>query len=121
MKVTSPDREYQAFLEQGLFMIQRSPSTGGYVFYPRLVEPGTGATDLEWVAPSGLGTVYTRTVVSQKPPTPNYNVVLIDLDEGVRLMSRVDGVPNDQVKIGMRVKAKVIRENDKPLLVFVPA
>ena len=33
-------------------MIQKSRSTGGHVFYPRVAEPGTGATDLEWVAAS---------------------------------------------------------------------
>lgn len=121
MTVTYPDREYQAFLEQGKFMIQRSPSSGRHVFYPRVAEPRTGAMDLEWVAPSGLGTVYSVTIVRQKPPVPNYNVVLVDLDEGPRMMSRVDGIANEAVKIGMKVRAKVIRENDKPLVVFEPA
>jgi uncharacterized OB-fold protein len=116
-----PDKDYQRFLEEGRFMIQRSRSSGRYVFYPRIAEPRTGATDLEWVAPSGKGTVYSVTIVRQKPPTPSYNVVLVDLAEGPRMMARVDGVANEAVKIGMAVKAKVIRENDKPLLVFEPA
>jgi hypothetical protein len=36
-----------------------------------------------------------------------YNVVLVDLAEGPRLMGRVDGVANEAVRIGMAVKARV--------------
>jgi uncharacterized OB-fold protein len=65
--------------------------------------------------------VYSTTVIRQKPPTPSYNLALVDLAEGPRMMSRVEGVPPEQVRIGMRVSAKIIRENDVPLLVFEPA
>jgi hypothetical protein len=99
-------------------MIQRNRATGKSFFYPRVAEPGTGSTDIEWYAPSGLGTVYAVTVISQRPPAAPYNVVLIDLDEGARMMSRVDGIEPSAVQIGQRVQAKVIRENDAPLVVF---
>jgi uncharacterized OB-fold protein len=118
--VLQPDSQYLEFLAQGRFMIQRSRLTGRYVFYPRVAEPTTGCTDLEWVEPSGEGTVYSVTVVRQKPPVPDYNVVLVDLAEGPRLMSRVDGVDLSAVRIGMAVKARVVRENGAPLLVFEP-
>lgn len=117
----NPEKEYFDHLAEGRFMIQKSCSTGGHVFYPRVAEPGTGATDLEWVAASGRGTVYSTTVIRQKPPTPNYNLALIDLAEGPRMMSRVEGIAPEAVKIGMAVKAKVVRENDQPLVVFEPA
>ncbi|ROZ69181.1 Zn-ribbon domain-containing OB-fold protein [Ramlibacter sp. WS9] len=117
----NPEKEFFEHLAEGRFMIQKSGSTGGHVFYPRVAEPGTGATDLEWVPASGRGTVYSTTVIRQKPPTPNYNVALIDLAEGPRMMSRVDGIAPEEVKIGMQVLAKVVRENDQPLVVFEPA
>lgn len=116
-----PELDFQKYLEEGSFRIQRSRQTGRHIFYPRVAEPLTGSTDLEWVEASGRGTVYSTTVVRQKPPTPNYNLALIDLEEGPRLMSRVDGVAPEQVKIGMAVKAKIVREGDQPLLVFEPA
>jgi hypothetical protein len=72
-----------------------------FSFPPRISEPGSGDTDLEWIEASGMGTVYSMTVVSQKPPAPPYNVVLVDLDEGARLMSRVDGAAPDSLRIGM--------------------
>ena len=116
----NPEKEYFEHLGAGRFMIQRSRRTGGHMFYPRVAEPGTGATDLDWVAASGRGTVYSTTVVRQKPPAPNYNLALIDLAEGPRMMSRVDGIAPEAVRIGMAVTAKIITENEQPLVVFEP-
>lgn len=115
-----PEQEYLAHLARGKFMLQRSPSSGRTVFYPRVAEPLTGATDLEWVEASGLGTVYATTVVRVKPPATPYNVVLVDLDEGPRMMSRVEGVPPDQVRIGMKVKARIGLDGDNPIVLFDP-
>ena len=116
-----PEEEWRAYLAEGRFMIQRSRSTGGFVFYPRIAEPGTGADDLEWVEASGKGMVHAVTVVRKKDPADSYNVVLVDLAEGPRLMSRVDGVENEAITIGMTVNARIISEGDKPMLVFTPA
>ena len=116
-----PEAEWRAHLAQGRFMLQRSRWTGGHVFYPRIAQPGTGADDLEWVEASGAGTIHAVTVVRKKDPADSYSVVLVDLAEGPRLMSRVDGIAVDEVKIGMAVRASIISEGDKPLLVFVPA
>ena len=116
----NPEKEYFEHLADGRFMIQRRRSTGAYVFYPRMAEPGSGATDLEWVEASGRGTVYSTTVIRQKAPTPDYNLALIDLAEGPRLMSRVEGVTPEAVTIGMAVKAKVVTEKDAVLVVFEP-
>ena len=119
--VVQPEAEWCAHLAEGRFMIQRSRASGGHVFYPRVAEPGTGAEDLEWVEASGEGTVHAVTVVRKKDPAGSYNVVLVDLAEGPRLMSRVDGIAPDDVKIGMAVHARIISEGDKPMLVFEPA
>lgn len=118
--MVQPEAEWRAHLARGRFMIQRSRSTGGYVFYPRVAEPVTGAQDLEWVEASGRGTVHAVTVVRKKDPADSYNVVLVDLEEGPRLMSRVDGPAPDAVMIGMPVAARIVGEQDQPLLVFVP-
>lgn len=115
-----PERDYNAFLAQGSFMLQRSRETGKFFFHPRVAEPLTGSTDLEWVQASGRGTVYSTTVIRQKPPAADYNVALIDLAEGPRMMSRVEGLPPAEVKIGMPVAARIIDENGRALLVFTP-
>jgi uncharacterized OB-fold protein len=116
-----PEQEFFALLQQGEFMLQRSRSSGRFVFYPRVAEPGTGAADLEWVKASGAGTVYSTTVIRQKPPKTDYNLALIDLAEGPRMMSRVQGISPADVKIGMSVRVLVVNEEGKPMVVFEPA
>lgn len=113
-----PDEEYLEHLAAGRFMIQRSRSSGKFVFYPRIAEPGTGALDLEWTAASGGGEVYAVTAIQPRPPEDAYNVVLITLDEGPRMMSRVEGVPAHEVKIGQRVKARIAQIETRPAVVF---
>ncbi|RUP24814.1 MAG: hypothetical protein EKK45_22970 [Curvibacter sp.] len=114
---------HQAWLDQGRFMIQRCAACGQHVYFPREVCPHCGAADPEWVAPSGLGTVYSTTVVRRKPEAGgDSNVCLVDLDEGVRLMSRVDVQPVDAVQVGQRVKARVLQvEGRGGIVVFDPA
>lgn len=115
-----PDLEFSQFLREGRFMIQRSASSGAHVFYPRVAAPGSGARDLQWVPASGQGTVYATTVVRPKPPQAPYNVVLVDLDEGPRMMSRVETIAPDAVRIGMRVKARIAGGEQAPCVVFDP-
>jgi len=105
-----PDADYQAFLQAGRFMIQRGQASGRHHFYPRAIEPGTGHIDLEWVPASGLGTVYSTTVVRAKPPAVSYNVALVDLAEGPRMMSRVEGVAPEDVRVGMVVRARITHD-----------
>ena len=102
-------------------MLQRCASSGAFVFFPRIAEPKTGATDLEWVRASGKGTVYSTTVIRQKPPKTDYNLALIDLAEGPRMMSRVEGLAPQDVKIGMSVRAKIVSAEDRPVIVFESA
>ena len=99
-----PEAQYLAFLAQGRFMLQRSRSSGRHVFYPRQLVPGSGETDLEWVPASGLGTLYAITV--NRSRGGNHNVALVDLDEGVRMMSRIDG--HESLPIGTRVQARIV-------------
>ena len=92
------------------------------VFFPRAVAPKTGSGNLEWRVSKGLGTVYSTTVVHGGKDVPPHNVALIDIDEGYRMMSRVEGIDPMQVKIGMRVKVKINPGDDKqlPYPVFTP-
>jgi hypothetical protein len=69
-----------------------------------------------WRVSAGLGTVYATTVVRPRGGEA-YNLVLVDLDEGFRMMSRVVGVAPEDVAIGDRVR--VAWEDEVP--VFEPA
>ena len=118
---SGPEAIWRAALADGRFMLQKSVADDAYVFPPRTMAPGTGADDLEWVEAAGGGSVYSVTVISPKPPLEPYNVVLVDLDEGPRVMSRIEGIAASDVKIGMRVQARIGEEVGAPILLFDPA
>lgn len=115
-----PDQAHLAFLAQGKFMLQRRRGGGTPFYYPRVAEPGTGSTDLEWIEASGRGTVHATTTVRVRPPQSDYNVSIIELDEGPRMLSRVEGVEAEEVAIGMRVTARIIEFEDQHAVVFAP-
>lgn len=117
-----PDAQFAAALAQGRFQIQHCAACGQHVFYPRALCPYCGSAQLGWVKASGAAQVYSSTTVRRKAEVGgDYNVALVDLAEGPRLMSRIDGIAPDQVRIGMRVQARVIDDPAKgKLLVFMP-
>ncbi|RPJ44624.1 MAG: hypothetical protein EHM16_15055 [Betaproteobacteria bacterium] len=118
----SPLGTYVEHLKKGELAYQVCTDTDKPFFYPRTVAPETGSTNIEWRISKGLGTVYSTTVVHYKGEPP-LNVAMIDIDEGFRMMSRVEDIDPMQVKIGMRVKVKVNPGDEKtlPFPVFTPA
>jgi uncharacterized OB-fold protein len=116
-----PIRQYEEHLRRGEFLIQRCAECARHVFYPRVACPHCGGPRLDWVRPAGGGEVHAVTVVARSADKGGpYNVVLVDLDEGVRLMSRVDGVPPESVRIGLRVVAACVPHGDTHQVVFRP-
>lgn len=118
---TSPLNAYREHLNAGHLAFQRDTATGKAVFYPRVSAPGSGNTALTWEVSKGLGTVYATTAIQQRNDAP-YNVALIDMDEGFRLMSRVESIPAEEVKIGQRVKVRMHHPGgeESPYPVFDP-
>jgi len=65
--------------------------------------------ELEFVPSTGKGEIHTFTVVHRAPtkvfePEIPYVVAVIQLDEGVRMMSNIVDCPGEAVTIGMRVE-----------------
>jgi uncharacterized OB-fold protein len=100
MPDASPADAFAARCAAGELAYQAT-ADGSAVFPPQLAEPGTGAP-LEWHVSAGAGTVYATTVIRRRGEEP-YNVVLVDLDEGFRMMSTVVGAAPEEVAVGMRV------------------
>ncbi|MDT9693489.1 bifunctional MaoC family dehydratase N-terminal/OB-fold nucleic acid binding domain-containing protein [Streptomyces sp. P9(2023)] len=75
-----------------------------------------GSQEWDTVEASGAGTVYSY-VVMHHPPfpafDPPYAVGLIELSEGVRMISNVVGVPYDKVRIGMPVRLEFLRVDEE--------
>jgi uncharacterized OB-fold protein len=110
---------YRRHLENGKLGYQRCTNCSAAVFYPRTLCPVCGSVALEWRESAGWGSVYATTAVHSRNRDPR-NVVLVDLDEGFRMMSRVEGFAAEEVEIGTRVRFEVRRgEEDEPVAVFV--
>ena len=105
--IQPPLKAYEDALGRGEIIYQACGDCGHVAFYPRLICPECGSTNVEFRPSAGKGEVYTRTVVHSRNRDP-YNVVLIDMDEGFRIMSTVEDAPNDDVQIGMRVELKTV-------------
>lgn len=107
-------------IAEGRLRIQRCGACGRHVLYPRSVCPFCTTGGLEWVDASGRGTVHSFTVVHLAAPgfegEAPYAVVLVDLAEGPRLMTRLLGVDAHDVRIGMAVELEVA--GDPPLPYF---
>ncbi|MBI4184061.1 MAG: Zn-ribbon domain-containing OB-fold protein [Proteobacteria bacterium] len=118
-----PDALFEEGLKAGRLRIQRCQRSGRCFFPPRLLSPYSGTPEVEWVEVSGRGTVYSTTVVRQRPERGgDYNIALVDLEEGGRMMTRVEGVPPAEVRIGMRVKARIASGPEgAPVVLFDPA
>jgi len=113
-----PAGTYRRYLESGSLGFQRCTDCGAAIFYPRVICPVCGGADLTWKTSSGRGVVYATTAVYGRDADP-YNVVLVDLEEGFRMMGRVEGVPAERVQVGTRVSLRVDPEGDDPVPVFV--
>ncbi len=112
---------HQQALDEGRFLIQHCAACQRHVYFPREVCPHCGALAPALVPPGGRGTVAAVTTLQRKPEQGgNYHVCLVDLDEGVRLMSRVEGLAPEAVTIGLRVQARVLVQDGRGLVVFDP-
>ena len=117
----APLKKYLDHLSRNELAYQFSREAGRAVFFPRVLCPFTGSDQLEWRISKGLGTVYATTVVHPAEGKP-FNVALIDCDEGFRLMSRVEDIAPEHVRIGQRVRfrAHPAEGEEDPYPVFFP-
>jgi hypothetical protein len=106
----------------GKLVLQRCVDCGAYQFYPRaLCAACTGET--EWVEASGRGTLYTFTVIRQNRSEAfaglsPYAVGIIELDEGVRMMSNIVDCDVDQLEVGMALEVLLLTAADDVGLPF---
>ena len=109
-----PDHVYQEALANGSFQIQRCDGCGFHIFYPRVLCP--------WVQASGKGVVYSTTIIRQRPEAGgNKNLCVVELAEGPRMMSRVEGIPAEDVKIGMAVTAEIAGSGEEQKFIIFRA
>ncbi len=96
-------------LKEHRLRIQKCRQCGQFRFPPRVICPHCMSLESEWVEIKGMGTVYSFTIVHHAY-TPAYEseipyvVAIVELEEGIRLITNIIGCKPEQVQIGMPVE-----------------
>ena len=111
--------EWKPFWEgtaRGELLIQRCTACHKTQFYPRAICTHCGG-EPEYIAASGYGAVHTFSIVRQNlaPPFKDmlpYVLAMIDLEEGVRMMTNIIDCEIDDVAIGLPVEVHIIEAKE---------
>ena len=126
----TPDVETQPFWDacrEGKFLLRHCDACGRDHYYPRPFCPSCWSDSVSWKEASGRGTVYTFSIVhvNDLPPFNErvpYVAAIVELDEGPRVMTNVEGIPIDEVRVDMPVVVAFRAiSDDVTIPVFRPA
>jgi uncharacterized OB-fold protein len=105
---TADSTPYWQAANAGKLVVQHCKACGRRQFYPRAFCTACLSPELEWSECSGLGRIYTYTIC-RIPGHPSmaakvpYAVAMIDLDEGVRMLTNIVDCDIGNIAIGARV------------------
>lgn len=121
--VTAP---YWECVNEGVFALPRCEVCGRHHFYPRANCPYCASPRIVWTPASGRGEVYSFSIV-YRAPSPAfkddvpYVIAIVKTAEGPHLLTRIAGVPAGEVRVGMKVRVKIEKREDRAALpVFEP-
>lgn len=103
---TYPEAVHQGLLEASIFALRNCVACQRAHFPPRVLCPFCGSTEFLWIEQSGSGTIYSTSILTPRDRPP-YAVVLVDLPEGIRIMSNLASGPAESAEIGARVHVSV--------------
>jgi len=106
---STPSRPYWEATREARLVLPWCASCEAFFWYPRVVCPTCLADTVEWRDAAGTGEVYAvsvmhKTGMGRDPADGPYAVAIIELDEGVRMLSNVIGVDPDEVTVGSPVR-----------------
>jgi uncharacterized OB-fold protein len=110
-------------LEEQKLLLPWCKSCGKPHFYPRSACPHCWSEeDYDWREAKGTGVIHTFTIVRCNPPPVfvpmlPFPIAIIDLDEGVRILSNIVG-DYDGVAIGDRVRVEFVARGGESLPMF---
>ena len=101
--------EFYGFCRAGELRFQKCEECGSWRHVPRELCADCGSWDWSWEASSGRGVVFSWTVVERAlhPAFVDdipYAVVIVEMEEGVRLLSTVMDVDPADLRIGLPVE-----------------
>lgn len=100
--------EFYGWLHRHELRFQRCLGCGQYRHVPRELCAGCGSDTWEWARSSGRGHVFTWTTTYRALHPAFVDVpftqVVVELEEGPRMLSTVEGVGDSDLEIGMPVE-----------------
>jgi uncharacterized OB-fold protein len=122
--LTDDNHAFWEAAREGRLVTQRCAGCGRLQHPPRPMCPSCHGLEMEVVDLAGTGVVYSYSILHHpQHPSFDYPVVaaLIDLDEGVRILSNLVDVPPEAVRIGMPVEVRFVPTRDEMAVpVFAP-
>jgi len=116
--VPYPNVETQFFwdkVSEGELWIQRCKDCQKPYFYPRFFCPRCLGTNVEWFKTSGKGKLHTYMINHRPPPAfqaeAPYAIAIVELDEGVRMMTNIHGIENTPEKLVLDMPLRVVFED----------
>jgi uncharacterized OB-fold protein len=106
---TPKTQPYWDALREHRIDIQQCDACRRWVFFPRPHCPHCFSRQLTWKTVSGDGELLTFTL-SRQPTLPELadelpqKLAVVQLDEGVHINTTLVGIPEDAIKVGMRLK-----------------
>lgn len=99
-------------------VFQKCMSCGQKIYFPRLMCYDCFSSELEWIPSTGSGTVYSYTIIHQQTiegfaAEEHYVYAIIELNEGVRMISNIINIEPTEVRIGMRVRVTFEEANNE--------
>lgn len=108
-KLEGHTADFYGFCKHGELRFQRCTACSAWRHVPRELCAECGSWQWEWARSSGKGEVFSYTIVGRAlhpafaESTP-YAPTVVELEEGVRLLSEVKDVAPDELEIGMQVE-----------------
>lgn len=105
---TEENARYWESAKRHALELQRCSACGRFRYPPATFCPRCLSPDADWLPISGRALVYSFIVVHQRydPSFAEdlpYNVAIVELDEGPRLVTNIVGCPNEAIRVGMPV------------------
>lgn len=103
-------------VKQEKLLIQKCKGCGKILHPPRPMCPACQSTESEHIEASGKGKIYSYVTYHKSPHKgfkAPYSVVLVELEEGPRVISNMVDVKPEEIKIGMPVKVAYEKIDDK--------
>lgn len=119
--IDSESKPFWDGLKKKELLIQLCGDCDQFIFYPRSICPNCFSEQIHWYKSNGTGNIYSFTVVHHafchfKEEVP-FIVAIVELDEGVRMMTRIIGDRED-IAIGKRVSVVYQKINEQIVLPY---